>query len=435
MGSAVVIGASVAGLTAAKVLSQRFDQVTVVERDVLPESGPRKGVPQSHHPHVLLAAGLRALDQLMPGLSDDMADAGAVRFEPGTDLSIHRFGGLWRQVDLGLQLISFSRPLLDSLLLKRTKALSNVTIREGVSVSGLTGDASRVTGVVLDTGETLAGDLVVDASGRSGRSDRWLGALGCAVPTTAEVKIGVGYTSQFVRREPGFLPQGKAALIMPELPSRRAGVILPVEGDRWQISMGGWHGDYPRTGADLRGFAAELPLPWIHEKLTTAEPVGEAVTMTFPSSKRRYFEKLNQVPAGYVASGDAVCSFNPIYGQGMTCAALDAITLGRVLARYGTATSEMARAYFREVGNTLATPWRFAVGGDFVFPETTGPRPRGIRLLNGYSRRIQLASKVDPVVRKTFTSVQHLLEPPDVLFKPAMVLRVLRAANGSGPRS
>ncbi len=428
--SAVVIGASVAGLTAAKVLAQRFSQVTVIDRDFLDGGAqPRKGVPQGHHPHVLLGAGQRALEELFPGIRDEMVAEGAVPFDPGADLLFHRFGNVWPKARVGLGLISFSRPLLDYLLYKRIAQLSNVVIRPGTAVSGLTGDARRITGVVLDDGTTIEADLIVDASGRSGRSSRWLADLGCATPTSAEVNIGVGYASRFLKREPGFLPEGVGVFVLPSPPAKRAGLLLPVEGDRWLVSMGGWHGEFPDSEEEMLKFAADLPLPVIHEKLVEAEPAGDFARMTFPSSRRRYFEKLTDVPAGYLAAGDAVCSFNPIYGQGMTCASLEALALGRLLDRSGEATSAMVRAYYREVGTILTTPWRFAVGGDFVFPETTGPRPRGIGLLNGYAKRVQLASQVDVEVRKTFTAVQHLLKPPSALFRPSFVLRVLRASK------
>ena len=297
-----------------------------------------------------------------------------------------------------------------------------------MAVSGLRGDANRVTGVTLDNGDTLAADLVVDATGRGSRSDRWLAALGCAIPETAEVKIGVGYASLFLRREPSHLTEGKGIFILPTPPGKRAGLLLPVEGDRWLVSMGGWHGDFPKHPGDFPRFAADLPHPTIHKVLQTAEPLSDLTSYGFPSSKRRYFEKLRRVPGGYVATGDAVCSFNPIYGQGMTCATLDALALGRQLDKHGSASSAMAAGFYREIGDILSTPWRFAVGGDFSFPETTGPRPRGISLLNGYSRRIQLASRIDSDVRRAFTSVQHLIAPPTILFTPSMIAKVLRAS-------
>lgn len=426
MAHAVVIGASIAGLCAAKALATRFDQVTIVERDTLPDQvAARKGLPQANHVHVLLASGQRAMGKLFPGIDDDLLRAGALPIDPGADMAIYRFGRVWGKISIGLTILSFSRPLLDHTLRRRLGEVSNVAIRSGVAVSGLAGSGDRVTGVVLDDGQTLAADLVVDASGRGSRSDRWLQELGFPAPETVEVKIGVGYATRFFKRENGFLPEGKGIYVLPTLPDKHAGLVLPIEDDRWLISVGGWHSEYPRDEEAMDAFAAALPYPRIHEMLKTCEPIGPLYTHSFPSSKRRYFEKLERVPRGYLATGDSVCSFNPIYGQGMTVAMLDALAL--------LDTTE-PKEFYRRVAENLKVPWRFAVGGDFAFPETTGPRPRGIKLLNRYSRRLQFVATDDPVVRRAFTSVQHLVAPPSELFKPRILTRVLRPLAGAPQR-
>jgi 2-polyprenyl-6-methoxyphenol hydroxylase-like FAD-dependent oxidoreductase len=428
---AVVIGASIAGLTAAQALSSRFEQVTVLDRDALPEeSRARRGVPQGHHPHVLLAAGQNALAELFPGLHDELVEAGAVPFEPGLDLCFHRYGTLWPRVDTRMRLVSMSRPLLETTLRERVAKQPNVSIRDGAAVAGLTGGQAGVTGVRLDDGNVLRADLVVDATGRGSRSDRWLASLDFPAPDTAEIKVGVGYATRVYRRRPGIVPHGVGIFILPTPPAeKRAGLILPIEGDRWLVAMGGWHGAFPKSEAEFVNFARDLPHPAVAEVLTSGEPLGEFTAYGFPSSRRRYFERLRQVPGGYVTTGDAVCSFNPIYGQGMTCAALEAIALGQVLDKHGTASEAMAREFYKRTSAILGTPWRFAAGGDFAFPETQGRKPAGIDLLNGYSRRVQLASRVDPEVRRAFTAVQHLVTPPTVLFKPAMVRRVWRGSR------
>ncbi len=427
---AVVIGASVAGLTAAQALAGRFDQVTVFDRDTLPaDRSPRRGVPQSHQPHVLLGRGQAALEELFPGLREELISGGAVPFESGLDLAIHRSGGLWPPADTGLHLVSFSRPYLEHTLRGRVAAHANVAVSDGASITGLTGSSRGVTGVRLDDGETVAANLVVDATGRGSRSDRWLADLDLPVPETVEVKIAAGYATRILRRD-AFLPEGKGLLILPTPPGgKRAGFVLPAEGDRWIVSVSGWHNHFPRNEAELESFAKELPYPAVSDLLRDGEPLSEVAVQNFPSSRRRYFEKLRRLPAGFVATGDAICSFNPIYGQGMTCAALDALAIGRMLDKHDTAGSAMVRDYYREVAAILATPWRFAVGGDFSFPETTGPKPFGIRVLNRYSRRVQRAARYDAEVRRVFSSVQHLLLPPTALFKPSIVGKVMRASR------
>lgn len=430
---AIVIGAGIAGLTASRVLGERFDRVLLLDRDDLPDAAsPRRGVPQSSHPHVLLASGQRALDRLFPGLSADLAAAGAVPFDSGADLRVVRFGAQWAAVHLDLTLLSMSRPLLELALRRRVAGMANVTIRAGVAVAGLTGDSGRVTGVVTDDGERLLADLVVDCSGRGSRSDRWLAALGAQAPGVEEVKVGISYATRVYRRESGQLADAVAGFVLPTAPREKAvGLILPIEDDRWLVGLGGWHGaSAPADDEGYLRYARELPSPMIADVMAAAEPLGAVAMHRFPSSRRRRFEHLTEPPAGYLAAGDAVCSFNPVYGQGMTCAALAAEALGRVLDRHAGVPAQLTRQFYAAVAETIAVPWRFAVGADFTYPETTGPRPRGIRLLNAYSRRLQRVAQVDPEVRRVFTEVQHLLRPPTGLFTAPMLARVLR-----GPRA
>jgi 2-polyprenyl-6-methoxyphenol hydroxylase-like FAD-dependent oxidoreductase len=302
-----------------------------------------------------------------------------------------------------------------------------VDIHSGSAVAGLAGDASRVTGVVFTSGQRLDADVVVDCSGRGSRSDRWLGAFGLPAPAVDEVKVGVGYTTRLLHRRPGDLPDGVGVFVVPTAPhEKRVGVLIPIEGDRWLVSLGGWHGEHaPSDEAGFLAHARSLPHPWIAEVLSRAEPLTEPAAMQFPASRWRRFERLTQVPAGYVAMGDAICSFNPVYGQGMTCASLEAHELARSLDRHGDATAAMVRDFYGAAARVIETPWRFAVGADFAFPETSGQRPFGITLVNWYSRRLQIVAQRDSHVRRVFTAVQQLVTPPGALFAPRIAVKVL----------
>ncbi|MEO6504305.1 MAG: tryptophan 7-halogenase [Jatrophihabitantaceae bacterium] len=436
--SALVIGAGIAGLCAARTLADRFEQVVVLDRDELPDAAvPRRGVTQGGHGHVLLVSGQRALSELFPGLMDELVEAGAVRFDPGTELSFYRFGSIWPRMPSELRLVTFSRPLLELAIRRRVAALPGVSFRDMVSVAALQGEEGRVTGARLDDDEVIETDLIIDCTGRGARSNHWLTALGFPSPRVSEVKVGVGYATRFYRRSPGDLVEGSAVFSLPSPPEdKRAGLALPVEDDRWLISLGGWHDDFPRDLPAFEQHAKALPHPGIARLVERCEPLTELSVVHYPTSRRRYFEELSEVPGGYLALGDSICSFNPIYGQGMTCAALEAVELGRLLdssAGSGGSGSalgqELALRYYRQAAKIVATPWQFATGGDFSYPETGGERPRGIRLKNAYAKRVQLASMVDPTVRRAFTSVQHLISDPAVLLKPAMVARVLRGAR------
>ncbi|MEO7260105.1 MAG: tryptophan 7-halogenase [Jatrophihabitantaceae bacterium] len=438
--SALVIGAGIAGLCAARTLADRFEQVLVLDRDELPdEAVPRRGVTQGGHGHVLLVSGQRALGELFPGLMDELVEAGGMRFDPGTELSFYRFGSIWPRVPSELRLVTFSRPLLELALRRRVAALPGVSIRGTVSVAALQGGDGHVTGARLDDDEVIDTDLIVDCTGRGARSNHWLATLGFAAPRVSEVKVGVGYATRLYRRSPGDLVEGSAVFSLPSPPAeKRAGLALPIEDGRWLISLGGWHDDFPRDLPAFEQHARALPHPGIARLLEHCEPLTELSVVHYPTSRRRYFEELSELPGGYLALGDAICSFNPIYGQGMTCAALEAVELGRLLdstAGSGSAAlgPELASRYYQQAAKIVATPWQFATGGDFSYPETGGDRPRGIRLKNAYAKRVQLASMVDPQVRSVFTSVQHLITDPSELLKPAMVARVLRGARKAPP--
>ena len=432
----VVIGAGIAGLAAARVLSTRCPRVIVLDRDTLPDDpAPRRGVPQGSQPHILLVAGQRELEGLFPGLAAELVAVGGTRFDTGVGLCTYRYGRRWPAAPTGMEMVSVTRPQLEAVLRRRVVELPGVTVRDGVAVAGLTGSAGGVTGVVLDTGETLGAALVVDCSGRGARSDRWLAALGLPTPDQVEIKVGVSYSTRLYRRKPDDLPGWRAVFTLPTAPAQKmSGVALPVEGDRWLVSIGGWHlTDPPTDVAAFERCARELPDPAVATLIAQAEPLGDVTVTKFPASRRRLFERLPAPPAGYVALGDAICSVNPTYGQGMTCAARQATALGAAVDRHG---ADPAREFYAAAATIVETPWRFAAGADFGYPETAGPQPSGQRFRTWYSRRIAWASQVDPGVNATFSRVQHLVDPPEVLKRPRFVLRVLRAARRrrrSGP--
>jgi 2-polyprenyl-6-methoxyphenol hydroxylase-like FAD-dependent oxidoreductase len=425
---AVVIGASMAGLAAARVLSDRFDSVTVLDRDVLPgDNTPRRGVPQGAHGHILLVSGLRELSALFPGLEDDLVAAGGTRFDPGLELCTYRFGQRWPRSVTGLELVAMSRPQLELTVREHVTKLAGVTIRDQIAVTGLTSADGTITGVELDTGETLDADLVVDCSGRGSRSDRWLGDLGFPAPEQVEIKVGVAYATRIYRRT-GTAPEGWTAIFTLPTPPQEtmAALVVPLEGDRWLAGIAGWHvTDPPGEVAAFEAAARALPDPATAELISREEPLTDPVVHRFPSSRRRLFEQLDRLPSGYVALGDAICSFNPIYGQGMTCAIKEAVALGAALERHGRPDAAMAADYYGAAAEVITTPWQFAVGGDFNYPQTTGPRPQGVAFRNWFARRIALASQIDAGVNATFHSVQQLVAPPSVLFTPGFIARVL----------
>lgn len=432
---AVVVGASMAGLVAARVLSTRFEHVTIVDRDRLPEADEnRAGVPQGRHGHGLLASGFRSLERLFPGLEQELVAAGAIPGDVIGNVRWFQHGYYKAKFPSGLGGILLSRALLEGTLRRRVRRQSNVSIMEGTYVSGLATDASRerVTGVRLDRSgreTTLSADLVIDASGRSSRSPEWLTDLGYEAPDVDRVEIDLCYTTRTFRRRPRDLQGDMGAILAPTPPGQtRVGFMLAMEGDRWIVTIGGWRGDQAPT--DPQGFLAfsrTLSRPDIYEVIKDAEPLTEAVPFKFRSNMRCRYENLARFPDQYLVMGDAICSFNPFYGQGMSVAALEGLALEQCLTGRPR-DCQLWSLFFGIVARVVDTPWMIASGSDFAFDGVTGPKPQGTDLINWYLARVHRAAASDAMVCRAFFDVANLLEPATSLFQPAVVMRV---ASGS----
>lgn len=435
---AVVLGASMAGLLTARVLSNHFDQVTIVERDPVhdrPEA--RKGQPQTRHLHGLLASGLDIMTRYYPDLPDALAVGGALVTDMTEHMQWYTYGGYRKRFAMGRRAALMSRPFLEFLIRQRTLALPNVALIDNCAVKALqtTGDSQRVTGVKVERRDgdiaehVLVASLVVDCTGRGSRSSQWLVEMGYAAPTESEVKVSVGYATRIYRRDPADPRSQDWILLTPEAPKEtRFGGMFPIEGDRWVVSMGGWMGDHAPT--DEQGFleyARALPAPDIYNIISQAEPLSDITPHKFTSSLRRHYEKLERFPEGYLVLGDAICSFNPTYGQGMTSAAMQAAELDAILAQRQASVVGIAPLFFKRAAKVIDTPWQLAVGEDFRFPQTTGPKPAGVDLLNRYVAAVHRATLEDAAVGAAFIQVMNLMAPPSSLMTPRMMLRVWQA--------
>lgn len=433
---AVVLGGSMAGLLAARVLSEQFARVTLVERDHYPEQAePRKGVPQGRHLHALLAKGLQVLHGYFPDLKESLIAGGAYIGDPGTDLHWHHFGGYKVTISTDLEGVFVSRPFLESEVRRRVLALPNVTALQGYDVEGVAASADRatVTGAAIrnratDRTEHLAAELVVDATGRGSQAPKWLLALGFAAPDEAQVNVDIGYTTRVYRRDPD---DQIGRFVVQEAPlGKRFGLAFPIEGDRWIVTQGGMLGDHaPHEERGFLDFAASLPVGDLYKVIKDAEPLNDFAIHKFPHSRRRYYERLKRVPANFVVMGDAVCSFNPVYGQGMTVAAIEAEQLASWLR---TDRARDPHRFFKTIARTVDVPWMLAVGEDFRYPQVTGPKSPETSLINAYTARLHRAATHDPVVLTAFLRVAHLLAPPTSLFHPRIVARVLLPRRRSG---
>lgn len=425
---AVVIGASMGGLTAAAALAQHFDRVTILERDALPLTPEhRRGVPQSRHAHGVQPGGLRALDVLLPGLVSDLLAAGA----PSGDVNIActwTIGGVRLAAgETGVPGIGVTRPFLEHHVRTRVAALANVTIRDRVEVLGpLADDRRRVIGVELhpDGGiapELIEADLVVDCSGRASRLPQWLTALGYAQPTEEQVHCRMSYLSRRWRLAAGHGTTHIVHVITPAA-TPHFGVLIAQEDGSHIVTLGGLLDSAPqRSDEAYLAFARDLPDSVIADALVGATPLTEFHAAHFPASRRRRYDQLRSFPTGLIALGDSIASFNPMYGQGMTVAALQAVALRDTLER----GSLDARAYFRRAHRIEDVAWKISTGGDLRFAEVGGKRTADLKLMNRYLDRLTAAAGTDPELAERFLLVATFIDRPQSFFKPAVVRRVL----------
>jgi 2-polyprenyl-6-methoxyphenol hydroxylase-like FAD-dependent oxidoreductase len=434
---AIVLGASLAGLFTARVLTESFDEVTLVDRDSLPDGPvPRKGVPQGWQSHGLHARGREILEDLFPGLTDELVAHGASLGDVQDAARWINDGHRLRRAVSGMHGIAFSRPLLEDLVRTRVRALRGVSFATPVEVLELTATADRVTGVrvrvrgTVGDGETMAADLVVDATGRGSHMPAWLDGLGFPRPSESEIQIGLGYTTWEFGRRPGDLDGDIAAIIGATVDNQRFGAALACEGDRWQVTAGGYLGLHASATdiAQFRAFAAALPAPDIGNLVADREPLAPGRLHRIPSSRRRHYEKLSRFPRGLLVIGDALSSFNPAYGQGMTVAAVEVLALRDLLAG-PTALDDLGRRFFRKAARIVDVPWAIAGGSDLRLPGVPGPVPRKVRIINAYVARVQAAAAIDPAVGLAFLRVANTVDLPEKLLRPSVALRVLRAGR------
>jgi 2-polyprenyl-6-methoxyphenol hydroxylase-like FAD-dependent oxidoreductase len=447
MGSqAVVLGGSLAGLCAARVLADHCERVTVIERDELPDAdvvADRAGVPQGRHVHAMLERGRRELEALFPGFDAFVRERGALVLNFGTDFAVLRQTFWQPRRAYRLNGLFLSRPMVDAAARHHLARHANVTVRPLTDVVGLvTGATDRVIGVRLRTRgggaeEMLSADLVVDATGRASRAPEWLRALGVEPPEETVVDSHCGYSTRWYKAPP---PERwprewwwKGIWLDPDLagPASElvAGILSPCEGGRWIVTVGGIAGNYPPT--DDAGFTASLSRlrsPILAQAVARAEPISPVYSNRMMANRHRHYERWSVTLPGFLAVGDAACAFNPIYGQGMTAAAVSAGILGEQLRTHGPLAPDLPARVFKAQVDRLRGAWDLATGADMRFETTIGKRPPFVKAINGYLDALFLAANDDAVVRDTFAEVMHLLQPPTVLFAPGMTLRVARHA-------
>lgn len=438
MRTAVVVGAGIAGLLAARVLAEHADDVMLVERDDLTRSeGPRRGVPQGTQMHALLEAGRRGLERWLPGFTDEIVAAGAVRANTSEDVYAYLDGA--RKALVGdLPMVSATRPFLEDHIRRRVLADTHVRVVSG-SMRGLSFRGDRIDGIRIAADpdaavETLPADLVVDATGRSSRIAAWLAEHDWPEPPVQRIPVDLGYATAVFRA-----PAADAAAVtggaelaqsLATLPDGRVrvGTLGHIEGDRWIALTAGYADDKPgRSPEDFLTRCREDPAAPFGELAANATLDGDVAVYRHPDNRRRDFHRATRFPAGLVCVGDAVASFNPVYGQGMSSAAEHAACLAEALE--SGRLPDDPRRYFAAIRRVTDAAWQTSVLNDLRLPHVTAPRPRGFRLATGLGDMVHRAAVTDPVVGLRFLKVLHMIAPPSTLMRPGVLLRAARAGR------
>ncbi len=448
---AVVIGGSIAGLMAARVAAEHFEEVTVIERDALPATpAPRRAVPQGAHAHSLLLAGEQILSRLYPGFTTSLRAAGAVPVRAGRDVlyqlpagPAYSPGGSMRQPrDLGFDVYSASRELIEHCVRSHTQQIPRVRF-EMAAVTGLSRQRRDRIALRCQRGDstcTVAADLVVDASGRGTQSTRWLQEAGWPAVEQTQLGIDIAYASARFRLTPGHAPSVSQILYRGPVPqTRRTGLLARIEHDQWLVTLVGRLGEVPPADpAGFLAFASGLPTPALHELLSTGERISEIQTYRVPVSLRRHYERLPALPTNWLAVGDAICSFNPLYGQGMSVAALQVQALQELLQ--ARAASNPARAlqglvpeYFQHASRAIDGAWALAARQDLAFPETRGVRPPDLAERARYGAALEAMIPEDPQLHRLLADVFNLTCPVSVLDTPALRERGLQRMAATQP--
>ena len=440
---AVVVGAGLGGLSVAGALANSFERVEILERDRLTAIvGSRSGTPQDRHPHALLAGGLRALDEIFPGYADNLARAGAVPVRVAQEIQFERPDfGVAPKRDFGISLLCASRPLIEFVLRHRAETTANIVLRPQCRVTEIvpakTNDA--VQGVRIDAGsgssEMIAADLVVDASGRGALTLALVDALDWQRPEVTEVGVDISYASAIVGIPPDAPPDWKLAVTFPDPPHLAwSAVLLPIEGHRWMVLVAN-RGASKRleTWESFLEACRSLITPTIYDALRRAEPPDGIRHYGFPASLWRHFERLPRLPRGLLPVGDALCRFNPVYGQGMSVAAKQGRLLqdvsGRALAE-ADPLAALQTGFMAEVASVLETPWNMSTGPDLAFPSTRGSRPEKFEEAQQFEVALFRAVVADPVVHRALTEVGQLLQPNSLLQTPDIVRRIQAVSAG-----
>jgi len=442
---AVVLGGSLAGLLAARVLSDHFEHVTLIERDVYPDTPEtRRGIPQANHVHGLLLRGRQVLEELFPGLQDEMMAEGAPLLDMANDIAWYTRAGWGIRFPSDLRILAFTRPLLDLHVRRRISKNPRVEIMDNTEVLRLLPDSveNRISGVLVCSRATeldrrvakaISADLIVDTTGRASRAPRWLKDLGYEAPEESVVNAYLGYASRLYRIPKDFSGGWQCAFVQSAPPERKRGaLVIRVEGNRWLVTLVGGGRDYPPSDdAGFLEFTRSLPVSTVYDAISAAEPLSPIKTHRGTENRLRHFDCATRLPDNFLLFGDSVCAFNPVYGQGMTIASLGALMLDKCLReqerlRPDGSFTGLSRRFQKQLAKVNKAPWMLATSEDYRYRETDGAGPNAMtKFMHRYMENVLLLATKSVGARSVLLRVFNILAPPTALFQPQVLFRVL----------
>src|SRR6201988_4976838 len=431
---ALVVGAGLGGLSAARALSDYFDEVMILDRDDLPDDAiPRPGVPQGKHPHGLLGGGLKALENLFPGFGNELMRAGAEPLDPGFDILSEVPGqDVWPKINLSWRTYSMSRPLIERTLRRQVERIGNIKVRGGRRVLNVVSDSNlqAATGIqckmVDGSLETLKSDLIVDASGNGSLTVEFLKSIGRRLPQETSIVVNIRYASALFERS-SIWNDYKVVLSFPNAPEQvRGGLILPAEHNSNQVVLSGRGKDGPPIdGNGFLSYARQLPTPTIYNAIKNAKCLTGITPFSFPESRWRHFAQVPDFPRGLLPIGDAICRFNPIYGQGMTVASQEANLLSDLLQTLDRdLIATLAPTFLSKAETLIADPWAMSALPDLIYPETIGERPPDLEDRLNFQGALNRLAARNVKIHELLTEIRHLLRPLTLLEDPDIVNRV-----------
>ena len=431
---AIVVGAGVSGLSAARVLSDYFDEVMILDRDELSDEAiPRPGVPQGKQPHGLLGGGLKALENLFPCFGNELMRAGAESIDAGFDILTEVPGeAVWPKINLNWLAYALSRPLLERTLRRKVERIANIRIRDRCRVLNIVSEANAgaATGIQCQLVDgvlaKVKSDLVVDASGDGALTVEFLKSSGRRAPEETSIGANIRYASALFERS-AIWNDYKIVFTLPDSPDQcRAGIILPVENDCNHVVLSGRSKDIPPIdGNGFLSYARQLPTLTIYNAIKNAKRLTDIVPFTFRGSRWRHFAQVSDFPRGLLPIGDAICRFNPVYGQGMTVAAQEANMLSDLLRTSdGDSLGTLAPSFLTKVETLTTDPWAMSAIPDLVYPETIGERPPDLEDRLNFQRALGRLAARDREIQKLLIEITHVLKPRSLLDDPSIVRKV-----------